>query len=134
MASVPLPQRAAITELTGSGLSVTAFWLILCSANAPAVYFYLIPRFWPGYIVASTLERCKEAKGSLKDIPLERLTDQPGPDMLSRGEDTPPLSPRLPDEARRLRSLVRALKGLYKEARALSAEMDEVTLKLDQSA
>ncbi|KAF9016345.1 hypothetical protein BDZ89DRAFT_1141533 [Hymenopellis radicata] len=76
MVSVPSPQRAAITELTGSRLSVTAFWLILYSANAPAIYFYLIPRFWPGYIVASTLERCKEAKGSLKDIPLERLTDQ----------------------------------------------------------
>ncbi|KAF9001630.1 hypothetical protein BDZ89DRAFT_1050418 [Hymenopellis radicata] len=135
MAPIASPQSAAITELTDSGLSPTAFWLLLCIATAPSVYFYLIPRFWPRYIIASTLERCKEVKGSLKDIPLEHLSAQ----QQVVWDQTCSLMDKMHDLRSRdystrqggVIAIIRALRELYREARALSAEMDKIEMKLD---
>ncbi|KAF9022132.1 hypothetical protein BDZ89DRAFT_1137570 [Hymenopellis radicata] len=132
------PQSAAITELTGSGLSPSAFWLLLCFATASSVYSTPFHAFGRGYIVASPLERHKEAKGSLKDILFERLTDQ----QRVVWDQMCCLVEKIHDLRRRdyqtrqggVGAFVRALKGLYKEARPLSAETDEVKLKFDQLA
>ncbi|KAF8999034.1 hypothetical protein BDZ89DRAFT_1082931 [Hymenopellis radicata] len=143
MAPIASPQSAAITELTGSGLSPTAFWLLLCFATAPSVYFYLVPRFWPGYIINSTLQRCKEAQGRLKNIPIERLTTVQRAlwDQISHES---PLMDKIYDLRSRdyststrqggVIAITRALRGLYREARALSAEMDKIEMKLDKLA
>ncbi|KAF9001629.1 hypothetical protein BDZ89DRAFT_1081687 [Hymenopellis radicata] len=135
--SIP-PLTAAAGELTGSGLPSTTFWLLLCFASVSSAYFYVVPCFWPKYIIASTLERCKEVKSSLKDIPLERLTDQ----QRVVWDQTCSLMDRIHDLRGRYYStrqggvlaIIGALRGLYREARALSAEMDEIEMKLDQLA
>ncbi|KAF9016347.1 hypothetical protein BDZ89DRAFT_1216991 [Hymenopellis radicata] len=122
--SIP-PQTAPTAELASSGLSPVVFWLVLIASSA---YFYLIPCFWPGSIIKSTLQRCKEAQGRMAHISLGHST-------LERQALWDKIRPESPDNfmgninSLRARNseawndgvfgFLGALWGLYKDARVL---------------